>query len=428
MHDSKPLILLDVGIALVRKALVVTASSAERGEVSERGGKLPVWSAKSKPAEFGEALFRAVFREKAGSLFYETRGSASSSNRKLCIRLKFCDDDGAVGLLNLPWELLKEPSRHEFLALDRDIFLVRYLQQLRPPAGHLEVECPKVLIAVGYVSGLDWRTEVEQVQRAVQDSGGRVEVLKVATRESLVDTCQRMRPDIFHFIGHGEAAWGDTSAESERTGCILLPHSSHHRNQGPDPLDGTALANLLRGHEGPSLVFLNSCSGAELRTDKQPLMNCVATHLILAGTPNVLAMTRPVRDGNAVHFASFFYRHLTGGANYLEAVASARQAAQIHPDPSQHFAAPALFTRGALTETQHAASAQQPATKQQHRTSTRIDAQDVCGGDVEIAGVIDRSAQRRPFRYRSDVEVRARGVQGETVSIAGTIIGKRSPK
>lgn len=156
-----------------------------------------------------------------------------------------------------------------------------------------------------------------------------------------------------------------------------IVHIAGHGEPGPDGGVVMSGGTFLGQHEVanmrtvPELVFVNCCHGAAhepgevLREfDRTGFAAGVADQLIRIGVRCVIAAGWAVDDGPASLFATTFYRQLLAGANFIGAVAAAREAAweqggntwaayQCYGDPNWTFRSTvgdAQLTRSALLD------------------------------------------------------------------------------
>lgn len=150
--------------------------------------------------------------------------------------------------------------------------------------------------------------EVRSVVRALATPECRhfsVDEVKFATISALQRSIRAKRPDILHFIGHGDVL---------PTGGVLV-FESGEANVGA-MLHGDELAPMLRD-AGVELVLLSGCMTGEAGCG-------VGTELATRGVPAVVAMQAPMHDGSAGLFARAFYGSLGIGESVDDAVAEGR--------------------------------------------------------------------------------------------------------
>ncbi len=131
---------------------------------------------------------------------------------------------------------------------------------------------------------------------------------------AVVNALYARRYRIVHIAGHGEPGMAGGVVMSG--GTFLGPHEIRNMRTVPE------------------LVFVNCCHGAArepgqvLRSfDRSAFAAGVADALIGIGVRCVIAAGWAVDDGPAALFATTFYRRLMSGANFIAAVAAAREAA-----------------------------------------------------------------------------------------------------
>jgi hypothetical protein len=98
---------------------------AQLGEPAAGGGQLAATA-------FGSTLFASLFTGAARSRYDATRALAARDRQGVRVRLRVHDS----ALAALPWELLYDPERGEFLALSQSSPVVRGAAQ-QPAAGAL---------------------------------------------------------------------------------------------------------------------------------------------------------------------------------------------------------------------------------------------------------------------------------------------------
>jgi hypothetical protein len=246
------------------------------------------------------------------------------------------DTSRAPALAGLPWEFLTEPdsgasfSSSPFTPITRwfdldggleSLLLTRPLRLLvvsASPSGH-----PPVALA----------RELAHLKDSLSEAA-LFELLDHATPETLRDALQDHRPNVLHFVGHGEMKEGG--------GAIVLESEDGTAN----PVSGRGLAVLLENHVPPlQLVFLNSCEGGA--TSPQDAFSSVAETLVKRHLPAVIAMQFPIPDDAAVTLARGFYRDLMAATPVDAALASARGV--LYADTARfdgfEWGTPALYVR-----------------------------------------------------------------------------------
>lgn len=274
----------------------------------------------------GAALMAWLFRGQVRELY---RSSLASLNAEdgLRIRLRFEPPE----LHTLPWECCYDAEQGVYLALDPRTPMVRYLQGAFARSRLADAGL-RVLVTIASPRGLPplkTAEEYARIEGALGELGGRVQVSRrVATVDDIQDAL-RQGPNLLHFIGHGgfDAAIG---------GYLVLED-----DQGASyAVAAEVLAGLLRG-SSVRLAVLNACESA--RTDPQESFAGVASQLVRAGLPAVIAMQTYAPDESAEQFSRAFYGALADDWPVDAAVTAARQALFARAPASPVWSVPALY-------------------------------------------------------------------------------------
>jgi hypothetical protein len=283
--------------------------------------------------DFGVRLFSSLFHGDVLSRYAESVGM-TRERKGLRIRLRVAP----LELAALPWELLYDPEKHEFLGLSKRALITRYLHVARPPSP-LRTELPlRILIAIASPQGLprlDSETELAKIEKALalplEHNLVQFDVLRNSTARALRDAL--LNPyHILHFIGHGdfdegvghlafEDRWGDTDLVSGRTLGTLLKNTSVR------------------------LVLLNACQSAQ-NTQTVRAFTGVGPALVEAGIPAVVAMQFAVGDDSALVFTEDFYEMLSRYLPVDECISHACEGLMLKAGVgSVDWATPVLFLR-----------------------------------------------------------------------------------
>ena len=260
------------------------------------------------------------------------------------LRLRMRVEAGDLALL--PWELLYDQERREFLGLSQRTPVVRHLPVPRPivvppvspPLRMLVVPAsPKDMPELGI------HRETASLQEAVQPllNGGllTLDVLKPPTAQVLHKYLLDQPCHILHFLGHG--------GMNQLGGYIVLEDASGMANQ----LDAQELKVLL-SDTSVCLAVLNACltacdavRGSAGVADRTYLG--AAQALMDAGLMATVAMQFSLRDLGARIFAENFFRMLARRKPIEEAVGQARVAIVLEMGIGCcDWATPVLFLRG----------------------------------------------------------------------------------
>ena len=289
--------------------------------------------------ELGGRLFKALFRGEvhgcwARSLAEATRDPEGGLRLKLQLDL---GDPLLAPLVELPWEYLYSLEHHGFLGLQRRTPILRHMR-LPLPGGRAPAAQPLRLLTVSSqpksLSRLALDDESERIAAALGSLPGVEAVpLRNPTVETLRETLLRQEFHILHFMGHG--GFDRTTGQ----GVLLFSGS----NGSPVPVSGALLASHLAGLDSLRLVFVNACETA--RSGARAPFAGVATALLRAGLPAVVAMQRPIRDSSALEFSRTVYRRLAAGDPIDAAVTEGRLAIARGHGALLEWGTPVLFLR-----------------------------------------------------------------------------------
>lgn len=256
-----------------------------------------------------EAAGRAIDEALASDLDLEVAVSAASH-----------------GFLSIPWELTFSEKQGAFLASKGVAFSRTHLpettrtQRARRSPGPL-----RVLLIIARPTGLGAvpaDTVAASVTRLACRPDARIElhVLRPPTiarlREVLSDDHQY---DLVHFDGHGEfLSIADSGGRTDRDQGFLFFEQGDCR---PDPVGGRDIARHLKAENVPVFI-LNACRSA-VEGQESP-MSSVASQLLVAGSPGVVAMAYSVRADAVRVFMDGFYGALASGKSLQSSVADAR--------------------------------------------------------------------------------------------------------
>jgi hypothetical protein len=313
----------------------------------------------TQPRELGHQLYNALFSGSVRSLLDSSRGMLFGKDRGLRIKLHIDPDDpGLAPLASLPWELLYRKRTRDFLSLSHSTPVVRYLDIERPYTP-LALDPPlHILVVVSSPAGyqkLDLDRERALIEQSwAQHAAVEVDFTEKATIRALQDRLATRDYHVLHFMGHGDFD------ERSGQGVLLLEDSEGCGHQ----VDGHALGVLLHDARTLRLVVLNACETARVTAQQglDPFAG-IATALVLAGIPAVVAMQFPITDGAAITFAERFYPLLAKGRPVDYAMTEARKAIYVAEPGTLEWATPVLFMRspkGVLFEVSEAQPPQVP--------------------------------------------------------------------
>jgi hypothetical protein len=295
--------------------------------------------------DLGTRLFTALFQGQVGSRFRSSQGMvAQGKGLRLRLRIR------AGELIALPWELVYDPERREFLSLSRRAPVVRHLTAPHPTVAR-PVSPPLHMLVVpaspSDLTPLDVEGEVKTLQETVkpllEEGTLALDVLQTPTVRALWQHLTDRPPHIVHFIGHG----GFDGEE----GYLALEDPAGQTKR----LDARELKVLL-SNAPVRLAVLNACLTARDAVRHSPgdverAYLGLAPALVDAGLLAVVAMQFSLLDEGARVFAQDFYRMLARHRPVDEAVDQARVAMMVALGLERRdWAAPVLFMRGSTGE------------------------------------------------------------------------------
>jgi CHAT domain-containing protein len=238
----------------------------------------------------------------------------------------------------LPWEYCFDRN-YDFLALDRELPIVRYIDQPFIPDNVTAPRPARVLLASASPSDMDpidaageAKHIYNELQPLVESGEIVIKHMNPATRENFQSELVRFRPHILHFIGHGEF-----DVDSGKGALIL-----EGQDGKASPLSSRQLATLLKNKE-TRVIILNACQSAAF--DQNNAFMGLAPALVKAEVPAVIAMQFAMPDDTAARFAHQFYHYLALGLPLDRAITEARIHLFTYDDENIFWAIPVLFMR-----------------------------------------------------------------------------------
>jgi formylglycine-generating enzyme required for sulfatase activity len=290
----------------------------------------------TQATRFGELLFDALMSGEVRSCFDVSLNLARRSEHGLRVRMRIEPPE----LSALPWELMHDKRSNSFISLSIHTPIVRYveLQQSAPP---LTTRKPlRILVVISSPTdqpALSIDAETGHITQALSDLVAKGDVKITIMREAnLLAIQKQLREDeyhVLHYIGHGH--FGETDGE----GYLVF-----ETNQGRSHyVGGRKLGPLLHDEDTLRLVVLNACSTA-VTAEAKPFSG-VATALVQAGIPAVVAMQTSVTDQAALQFSQVFYESIADGCPIDTSVAEGRKAIDFSASHTVEWAIPELFMR-----------------------------------------------------------------------------------
>jgi len=292
------------------------------------------------PEEIGTTLFQALLPGTIRDAFLQSLARVEQEP-DAGLRIRLVLDPRSPGMSEiaaLPWELLCRPDTGDFIARNPLTPFVRHLEVPRLCAPVQLTDSLKVLVASVLPDDLD-PLDVESERKDLASgwrgtSGIAMEFLENPTLPQLRQKLLTDTFHAFHFIGHGH--FDPISGE----GALLF-----RDGQGSSlPVRGRVLAEALKSQRTLRLVSLNACDTARLprRGGLDPFSG-VASALVMAGLPAVVAMQHPISDEAALVFSQSFYTALAAGLPVDAAAAEARLTIHLAFPDTWEWITPALF-------------------------------------------------------------------------------------
>lgn len=283
----------------------------------------------SEVERLGISLHEFLFPKEVDEIFQRCR---ENKEKGLRIRLRVDPEDLSL----LPWEYCYDPRIRQFLALERQTPIVRYIAEEFAAPTTLSMPRPVKLLVV--LAGptdqpaLDMEHEEAGICQALCNVPVEVYFLRHATIEKLHDRLLEVEPHILHFSGHGVVN-GDS-------GALALENS---QSGSTDPLTARQLRSLLN-QMGITLAVLNACETARHST-RDALMG-VAQSLIREEIPAVIAMQFLVSETVGLLFTRRLYDFLFRGDPLEKIVTETRVGIDINTGQDRiSWGIPVLFMR-----------------------------------------------------------------------------------
>lgn len=284
-------------------AIVVAEQFVRKVEETIDGGARP---SPDEMVALGQGLFGVLLRQDALRMYH-----ALPAGQPVTLAIVSAD----ARLLNLPWEYLCDPAH----PLGPDI--TRPVIRVVPSVGHqtLAAHAPPVRVLFVAAEPLtedatDWQRQADALRsdfEAFAPSEVVLEIVRAATRRSLIDKLQDSDWDIVHFVGHG------------KDGHLLLEDDQRR----PERIRAAEFASALLGRD-IRMVVLSACRSGAGAFEKE--FAVVATSLVRTGIPAVIAMQYSVPVRTATEYVGTFYRQLLKNAADLDtAVAEGRTALAV---------------------------------------------------------------------------------------------------
>jgi hypothetical protein len=277
----------------------------------------------------GTSLYEFLFPAEVDEIFHRCRQDKAKGLR---VRLRVDPEELSL----LPWEYCFDPETRQFLALERQTPIVRYIAETFAAPSTLSMPRPvKLLVVLAAPKDqpeLNMDREESGIRQALHNVPVQLTVLRHATIEKLHDALLADEPHIMHFSGHGvvDGGVGALALENPQTGAT-------------DPLTARQMRSLL-SRMGITLAVLNACETARHST-RDALMG-VAQALIREEIPAVIAMQFLVSESVGLVFTRRLYEYLFRGEPLEKIVTETRVGIDINTEHDRiSWGIPVLFMR-----------------------------------------------------------------------------------
>lgn len=317
-----------------------------RPVIRDAAGVLNAGSDERIVQEIGSQLFDFIFQRKILELYQDCFQTARKEDEPFLIRLRVNDPD----LAYVPWETMYDKKNRFYVTTSQSTPFTRaiddYGEERRMCAAR-PIRMLGMAARVKVLNGIPLdEIEVDAEQVAIKKALGELNDGKRLTLSWIPSAKARdlnrrflrgdegKRWDLFHFIGHG-------GHDPERQmGFIVVQEEGGSRGAR---LYADALRMFLtQPGQTPSLVVLNSCSGAH--AEPGSLFSSTAAELIQGGVPAVIAMQFEISDNMGLAFADTFYTYLADNVSIQAALSHTR--AELKARQFAEWISPVLYMRG----------------------------------------------------------------------------------
>lgn len=284
----------------------------------------------------GSRAFEALLRDEVRDAYRDLLGRLGDTGR-----LRLLLDIRPRELRPIPWELLFDPWREDFVGGRERVTLARYIppKDRQPAAAQGQGLTILVIIAQASDDPPINRASEEQLIRqalAAEENAGRVRLIVRGGTVEEIRAGLAENPNVLHFIGHGQVH------ADGAPGLHLVGPRGYSLFADPVRLRREFFSEGRVGQL--RLIVLNACQTSE--TPSTAGFDSLAYELI-SHVSSVVAMQYPVSDDSAAAFSGALYHHLAESTPLDEAVSRARQAIREGDLASQRdWLAPVLVSDG----------------------------------------------------------------------------------
>ncbi|MEO7360054.1 MAG: CHAT domain-containing protein [Gemmatimonadaceae bacterium] len=281
-------------------------------------------------SSIGSTLFNALFSGEVGRTLWRRMAEAERKGAGLRLRIR----SNLERTQHLPWELLFDPSRNDFISLSGRVAIVRTRPDQLVPKDVMDAlpQLRVLAVTADFTGELRTNEDLAILQRFAAQHPDRMvlTILDQASPELLRKRLSSETFDVFHFAGSGVVLPEISKRGGIRQALQLMNIAGSRSNNattteigvsaGITPLlDRQELGKLLK-KAGVRLAVLNAC-----HTDW--IARSVAKYI-----PSVIGFREIVRIESCLTFCDALYRPILAGAALDTSVTTARQAMnRLHP-------------------------------------------------------------------------------------------------
>lgn len=290
-----------------------------------------------KMAEWGESLFSQIFFKRQSDP--DPRSFYQEAVREGLEQCELCVSSEDPVFLNIPWELLKDPTPGRGYLAPSLAGLYRHRSGHKIEASfELSQKEPfRILLVIARPFGetdIPLRTVARPMLEALRPLRPyiRLDVLRPPTFDALQRRLNEQRGfyHLVHFDGHGIFARSLDRSHMQYSITMDKGHLVFETEDGAAHIvSAEELGQALATCKVP-LFVLNACQSAE--EGKEDPFSSVASQLIAIGAKGVLAMSYAVYASSAALFMQRFYEGLVNHASLSEAVANGRRRLYTEPE------------------------------------------------------------------------------------------------
>ena len=260
-----------------------------------------------KLAGYGQRLYGFLFGDGTDLQSFLKFNDAYAKNAHLTLALH----SNAALLWRLPWEYIHDGE--DFLALHGKFQLSRRPYELGELARE-PVQLPlRLLVIISSPTDqaeLNTEEEIGAIQEALDEAerAGQIRTLYLddATLDAIGEALKSFKPHVIHYTGHG--MFRDDKERPQNSRSYLALEQENGRAQ----LAGIKeLRPHLQQASDLRLTLLSGCQTAQ--TSDADAFSGVATGMLAANIPAVVAMQFSILDSSGIHLARAFYTALARG-------------------------------------------------------------------------------------------------------------------